>query len=251
MAATLAKNVLSRVRGRLYRAYYRVARANYERGWFTRRNRTPAGSIHSYEPITRHGVDPMLEELDAACSETAVVYDVGANVGIYACALAVDTDRRLVAFEPAPTTREHLRATVRRNDLEDRIESRGCGLGAETGEAPFYCSSHPELSAFDPESATRWEAEIVDEVVLPCYRLDDLIDALPAPDVIKLDVEGTAPDVLRGARRTLASHRPLVFLEVHADGLEGDRPREARAILEARGYRVLEREGFWRCEPGA
>ena len=36
-----------------------------------------------------------------------------------------------------------------------------------------------------------------------------------SPDVIKVDVEGAELDVLRGARQTLASCSPALFVEFH------------------------------------
>ncbi|MDG5819574.1 FkbM family methyltransferase [Natronococcus sp. A-GB7] len=237
------------LRGLGYGAYYRLAASNYDRELFLRRNRTPAGTFRCYEPLNRHGDDRMLAELEACCGPSAVVYDVGANVGIYALALATDApDRRVVAFEPAPRTADRLCANVRLNGLEDRIDVRACGIGDERGDRPFYVSTYPELSAFDRAGATRWEASVADVRPVPVRRLDDLVSGLPAPDAIKIDVEGAAPAVVRGARAVLERHEPTVFVEIHREGLEDDAPAETRAALEAVGYQVRERETYWRCE---
>ena len=248
--AGLATRAFYRARGVAYGAYHRLTRTNYEREWISRRNRTPAGTFRCYELLPRHGDDRMLAELADRCGPGDVVYDMGANVGVYALALASDApDRRIVAFEPAPATVDRLRATVRLNGLEDRIDVRPCGLGDERGERPFYRSTYPELSAFDPESASRWEASVAEVVPVPVRRRDDVVESLPAPDVLKLDVEGAAPAVLRGGRETLERHRPTIFLEVHEDGLAGDVPGELRALFADRPYVVRERAGYWRCEP--
>ncbi|MDQ2051832.1 FkbM family methyltransferase [Natronolimnohabitans sp. A-GB9] len=248
---SLATQLVRVARSVGYRTYYRLANANYERELLARRNRTPAGTIRCYEPLNRHGRDAMLAALEEQCGPDDVIYDVGANVGLYALALASGApERRIVAVEPSPAARKRLRTNVRLNDLEDRIAIEPCGLGTETDERPFYVSTYPECSAFDRESATRWEATVAAVRSVPVRRLDDLVeDGAPVPDVVKLDVEGAAPAVLRGARETLERHRPTVFLEVHDEGLPGDVPGETRAVLEAVSYGIRKREGYWWCRP--
>ncbi|WP_425438202.1 FkbM family methyltransferase [Natronorubrum halalkaliphilum] len=246
----VATRLFRSVRSVGYRSYFRLARANYDRELVARRNRTPAGTVRCYEPLNRHGSDAMLADVAACCGPEDTVYDIGANIGIYALALASDApDRRIVAFEPSPSTVSRLRANVRLNALEERISVRACGLGDETDERPFYVSTYPELSGFDRESATRWEATVADVRSVPIRRLDDLAAELPPPDVVKIDVEGAAPAVVRGARDTLERHGPIVFLESHAEGFGRDIPGETRAALEAVDYAVRERDGYWRCSP--
>ena len=253
---------LETARGFAHRLYHRLAAVNYDRRLRARRNRTPAGSFRCYEPLNRHGDDEMLAELDAACGPSAAVVDVGANVGIYALALASGApDRRIVALEPSPAVADRVRANVPQNGLEDRIDVRRCAAGDADGDRRFYRASNPELSAFDRAAATRWGSTVAEVRSVPVRRLDSLVAGIgtnresagcvpvPPPDAVKIDVEGAAPAVLRGARETLERHRPLVFLEVHADGISGDVPRETRGLLEAAGYAVSEREGYWRCEP--
>ncbi|MFO7833502.1 MAG: FkbM family methyltransferase [Halohasta sp.] len=235
-----------------YRSYYRLVAANYAHRWLATENRTPAGRFDSYDLLNRHGSDPMLAELEAHCGPDAVIYDIGANVGVYALALAVDApNRRLVAVEPTPRTCAHLRANVDCNGLGDRIEIIEGGLGDADGTRRFFVSTYPELSGFDRESATRWEADIAETVDVPIHRVDTIAADHEPPDAIKVDVEGASPAVLRGARETLETHRPPLFIEIHEAGLSVDTGREVRAILREVGYTIAERDDYWRCDPPA
>jgi len=233
-----------------YRSYYRLVAANYENRWLSTTNRTPAGRFLSYDLLNRHGSDEMLAELDAHCGPEAVIYDIGANVGVYSLGLAVDSpDRRLLAVEPTPKTCAQLRANVDCNEFGDRIETIEGGVGNEDGTRQFFVSTYAELSGFDRESATRWEASLAETVDVPIYRVDTLAATRPAPDAIKIDVEGASPAVLRGARETLETHRPTLFIEIHEEGLSTDTGSEAREVLDAVDYTIAERDGYWRCEP--
>lgn len=235
-----------------YRGYYRLAAENYRRELYARPNRTPAGRFRCYDLLNRHGDDRMLAAVGAHAGPDDVVYDVGANVGVYALALASsEPARRVVAFEPAPPIVRRLRTNVDCNDVGDRIEIRRCGLGDRSGTASFYVSTYPELSAFDRERATRWEAAVQDVVEVPIRRLDDVVDSLPPPDVLKLDVEGAATRVLRGASDTLAATEPTLFVERHEGECSGSGPSDLRSVVEAAGYRIEDRGDFWRCEPDA
>lgn len=245
----VARKLFSRARSLVYRSYFALAHANYQRRLIAPRKRTPGGSIRSYELYNRHGRHEMLAELVDATPSAATVYDIGASVGVYALALVTDDpSRTVVAFEPAPGTGDRLRANVALNGYEDRIDVRECGAGDRTGPAQFYVSTYPELSGFDCESATRWEADVATVRQVAMVRLDDL-DDLPPPDVVKLDVEGNAPAVLDGARETLSRTRPVLFVEVHEDGLSGEPAREVRRRLTALEYEIYERADYWRCEP--
>ena len=233
-----------------YRSYYRLVAANYAHRWLPTENRTPAGRFDSYELLNRHGDDEMLADCDAHCGPEAVIYDLGANVGVYALALAADAPgRRLVAVEPTPRTCDHLRANVDCNDLGDRIEIIEAGVGDAEGIRQFFVSTYAELSGFDRESATRWEAAVAETVDVPIHRVDTIAADRDPPDVIKVDVEGASPAVLRGARETLATHQPTLFIEIHEDGLSADTASEVREILHEVSYTITERDGFWRCEP--
>jgi FkbM family methyltransferase len=246
----VVNRVVARLRWVGYRTYFGLVRRNYERRLLARPNWTPAGRFWSYELLNRYRNNAMLEAIDAFCDPDAVVYDVGANVGMYAIALAVAAPRRRVlAFEPAPTTVEQLRANLARNDIEDQVTVCDYGLGATDDRRQFHVSTYPELSGFDRESATRWEATVAETVPVRVRRLDDVAESAPPPDVVKLDVEGAGPAVLAGGRATLRAHRPALFLEPHAEQLPDDPTATVRTHLEDLDYRVEDRGEFWRCLP--
>lgn len=242
--------VFRRVRWLGYRSYYRLVEANYAHRWLSTEKRTPAGRFRSYDLLNRHGGDRMLAELHDHCGPEAVIYDIGANVGVYALALAVDSpDRQLLAVEPAPRTCAQLRTNVGCNGLGDRIEVLEYGVGDENATRPFFVSTYAELSGFDRESATRWEASVADIEEVPVRRVDTIVESHAPPDALKIDVEGASPAVLHGVRETLKTHQPTLFIEVHEEGLSADTGREVREMLRKADYAIAEREDYWRCEP--
>ena len=229
-------------------AYFRATAFNYEHRLFARWNRTPAGSFRCYDLVNRHGRDRMLAAIASRCGPADVVYDVGAHVGVYALALAANgPSRRIYAFEPSPPVVECLVANVARNRFGDSIELHAYGLGSSNCRRSFYVSTNPELSAFDVESATRWGARIRETRTVPVRRLDDL--SIPPPDLLKLDVEGAAPAVLEGGHATIDRARPTVVVEIHEEGVPGDRTTELRERLSELDYGVETHDGFWVCEP--
>ena len=50
--------------------------------------------------------------------------------------------------------------------------------------------------------------------LVPTVTLDDLLDQGPAPDIIKMDIEGAEIMALQGGKRLLAEARPVFYVEV-------------------------------------
>jgi FkbM family methyltransferase len=139
--------------------------------------------------------------------------DVGAHVGMYAlrAAVALGTRGRVLAFEPNPAARAQLEENVALNE-RGNIVVRSTAAAASPGRATLHvpATADPSFSSleggrFAEGAPLEIETETIDDVVAQTGL---------RPAVIKIDVEGGELDVLRGARRTIAEHRPAVLVEV-------------------------------------
>lgn len=237
-------------RGLLFRGYYRLVQYNYDRELIVRTNQTAAGAFATYELAPRHRRDSMLAAMDAHCAPDAVIYDIGANAGVYALGLtAAAPDRHVVAVEPGPRAIAKLRANRAASELDPQVSVCHCGLGAHSGQHTFYESTLPELSGFDRASATRWGATVAATHQVSVRRLDAIADSYPPPDVIKIDVEGAGASVLRGATETLQTHTPTLFIEIHDSFPET--VATMRELLVNLDYEITQCDGYWRCAPTA
>lgn len=143
-----------------------------------------------------------------------IVWDVGASVGLYAVHMAARA-ARVVAFEPDPTTAARLRENLEINGLAERAEINQLAIGDTPGELELATDG---LSGFAPVLSTAKLGRHSRTVKVRVETIDDLItEGKPAPDVIKVDIEGAEILALKGGKRLLsAKDRPrLIFMEVH------------------------------------
>lgn len=144
--------------------------------------------------------------------EGSVFYDIGANVGWYTTlALSHLRGRGFVcAFEPNPAAYRMLVASVARYQ---NVKTYPMALSDRDGQHVLYVPACGDMASMRPQvDACRQVACHVD-------RLARLVaaEALPYPDLIKLDVEGAELSVLRGAEALLGQARaPVILFEYPA-----------------------------------
>ncbi len=169
----------------------------------------------------------------------SVVWDIGANVGLFSFAAAelAGPKGSVLAVEPDIWLAQLLRRSARL--------ARGRGLDVQV--LPAAIADTP--GALVLTVAVRGRAANVLEVcgpsivaggtrerqLVPTLTLDLLLDVARPPDLLKIDVEGAEIFVLRGATRLLNEIKPIVYCEV-------DKPRhqEAAAIFKAAGYKLFD-----------
>ncbi|MFL5825661.1 MAG: FkbM family methyltransferase [Thermoleophilaceae bacterium] len=146
--------------------------------------------------------------------EKPVFYDVGANFGHYS-ALASTRTRAVYSFEPVPGTHELLARNLRRNGLDARHAFQ-LGLAAAPGSATInvYNSSGCN-SLYQRDVPADHPLTLTGSETIELVRLDTLVESrgLPAPTVVKVDVEGGELGFLHGACETLMRHRPAILME--------------------------------------
>ncbi|WP_428415521.1 FkbM family methyltransferase [Methylibium sp.] len=148
---------------------------------------------------------PMLRALQTVLSPGDHVLDVGANVGTHAVYFAGVAGCRVTAFEPVPVVAELLQENCRINGLVPMIDVHAKAVGSMPGKAQVISSDVKN------SGATRLAESV--ESGLPLVSLDSLLDQLPPVRLLKIDVEGMEPAVIRGASALLARDRPVVACE--------------------------------------
>ena len=161
--------------------------------------------------------------------------DIGAHVGIDAAFVANFVPAgTVVAFEPAPDTAAALRNLL---DSLDNVNVFPVALGDRPGTTTLR--ANPKWHLEDVATRSRFAAgpPVYD---VPLIRFDDWADDLARMDVVKIDVEGSELDVLRGMRNSLKRLQPrVVGVEVYGPYLEaaGWSEEELVDLLDDAGYR--------------
>ncbi len=147
----------------------------------------------------------------------AVVWDIGANQGLFSFAAAhmAGPQGKVTAFEPDLWLVEGLRASARRQPSTSApVEVVPVAVASENALRRFAIAKRSRASNHLVGyglSETGGEAETQ---TVPAVTIDWLIRTLPVPDVIKIDVEGAEQEVLAGATALFAQARPMVICEV-------------------------------------
>jgi FkbM family methyltransferase len=154
-----------------------------------------------------------------------VVYDVGACHGILTMFFAARC-KQVICYEPNEINCARLTENIRLNRLGN-VQVRPLGVGAQPGSATFHYA--PEMAGggtLDPHAM----GSVSQRVEVSTLDHDIAALALPAPDLIKIDIEGWELEALDGARETLAARHPALFLEMHGETMREKRSK-ARAII--------------------
>jgi FkbM family methyltransferase len=154
-----------------------------------------------------------------------VVYDVGAFHGILTLFFASRCSQ-VVSYEPNEINHARLVENIRLNNLTN-VRVRKLGVGSQPGSGTLRYS--PEMAGggtLDPNASGLFSQAIQ----ITTLDYDIAASALPAPDLIKIDIEGWELEALQGARATLDAHHPALFLEMHGETLREKRSK-ASAIV--------------------
>ena len=166
------------------------------------------------------------------------VYDIGANVGLYAVRLAqlVGRTGRVYCIEAGPVCVSYLQANVALHAL-DNVEILPVAVLDHVGETEFAIH-YGNASVGLTDASPFYRHKLGHEIRVRCAPLDELIreHALRPPRLIKIDIEGAEASALRGMQATLDAQRPTLILELHGAG----NALASLDQLDPLGYRYLE-----------
>jgi FkbM family methyltransferase len=170
--------------------------------------------------LVRGALEPSVQEaLRRHVFAGAVVFDVGANVGFFSLLAArlAGPAGRVEAFEPHPAAAAGLRRNVALNGA-DTVHVNEVAVGARSGSAELMSVRERSWSHLADRG---WHPETDDIIDVLVVTIDDLVaGGMRAPDVVKIDVEGSELDVLQGMRETIATCAPVIICELHATNAE-------------------------------
>ena len=169
--------------------------------------------------------------------KSGVVFDIGGNQGRFAREFARFENGacRVHLFEPfadnlklcAVNLQSSKNATIHPFALSNQNAAIDMIIplttdGGDDSATPYIEGQAGHAGAGPKGGGTR-------KIRIECRRLDDMMnsESLPVPTFIKIDVEGHATKVLRGAKATIEKHLPNMLIEI-------SKPMETRGDGDAR-----------------
>ena len=186
--------------------------------------------------------DEFQKAVSSCVREGDIVWDVGANVGVYTDIFldAVGLRGRVVAFEPNPNACNVLE---KKYGSSQQFYLPRVALGDENSELLLSFSKEDSL---DPTGSLFYEFadrnQLPVKVITPLQFVKDNPDLTPS--FIKVDVEGFELAVLAGLRELFAitPHARVVAIEVHVGILQSQGVKnplaEVKTFLNSFGYTI-------------
>jgi FkbM family methyltransferase len=161
--------------------------------------------------LGRLGTDVGLyRAMERFCLPDSVLWDIGAYVGYVSVHFAQSRFRlaEIHAFEPNPANLARLNAMFRNSS---RVTVHPFALGkTETSMILSFGTRDASVGSLVRECKGGEHVSVL-------VRHGDTVRRelkIPAPDVIKIDVEGFEPEVIGGLHDTIYEKRPVIFLSI-------------------------------------
>jgi FkbM family methyltransferase len=167
--------------------------------------------LGTYEPELQQAITEMV-------LPGMVAYDLGANIGYISLLLAraVGSTGQVLAFEALPANIERLRTNIVLNNLEDTVTIIPKAV-SNSSESVHFLVGPSGGTGKAAGSAGRQELLYAESITVQGVALDALVydDGYPAPDIVKMDIEGGEVLALPGMRRVLTQAKPSMLMELH------------------------------------
>jgi FkbM family methyltransferase len=197
----------------------------------------PFWGPHAYAILTGEHELMVQEALRRSVAPGMTVFDVGADIGFFSilsAGLAGPTGR-VEAFEPVEASAQAVRVNAVLNGLQN-VSVHRVAVSDHEGRETLLVREEDSWSHLVDRAPN---ADARERVSVRLVSLDEEIakGALPPPDVVKIDVEGSEGAVLRGLERTLSSRRVVVICELHETNAE------VLELFEGVGYSIENLDG--------
>jgi FkbM family methyltransferase len=152
----------------------------------------------------------LLSAVKQKSNGSSIVWDVGANCGLFSFRLSKEGKcRKVIFFEPNPAMFSLSEAALQPFGFVKGIK---CALSDYSGNTfliiPEGGSTTGTLEAKRTERTGK-------QIEIECRTGDELVESgvIEPPNIIKIDTEGHEVAVIRGIRKIISEHRPIIFFE--------------------------------------
>jgi FkbM family methyltransferase len=190
--------------------------------------------LGTYEPELQDAIREWLKP-------DMVVFDVGANIGYFTLVMTLATGQtgHVFAFEALPANIKRLNENIALNNFIDQVTVLEYAVIDEPGKTYFWIGPSDDMGKAEG-SAGRDEIAYLESIQVDGISLDWFVFGLnnPAPDLIKIDIEGGEILALPGMKRLLIETQPIILIELHG-------PQSARVTWETltkSGYEIRRME---------
>lgn len=239
-ATSINKNGLEGVRSSLVELWYGIRSRARRIHWLTPNSRTitidnisveiQQKYVGEFDQIRAHHNESwMAHDLIEELHTDDCFWDVGGNIGIYSL-LAAELGSNVVVFEPWLENAATIERNLHQNGHSARVIPKA--LADECGPHEFTLDERQTPGAGRGSLLDSWQDG--EKRTIECVRGDVEYNRndLPAPTVIKIDVEGAELDVLEGLGDLLQNIR-VIYCELH--GINDD---EVRNLLRSEGFNI-------------
>lgn len=215
-----------------------------------------AGLKYLFKPMAR--IDPsLLRNATELVRANDVVWDIGANVGLFSFAAAACAGPKgsVIAVEPDTFLVDCLRRSARlQPDTSAPVTVVSAAIASDISLREFTIASRSRASnAMRGYGQTLMGLPSESQTVV-ALNLDWLGSNLPPPNVIKCDVEGAEADIFSGQTEILNKIRPVIICEVSDNAAtlmtailvesgyvlyDGERPLAANAMMDRTSWNTI------------
>lgn len=147
-----------------------------------------------------------------------LVIEIGANVGVYTCFLGkllAENGKKLIEFEPSPTAYSRLHGNLQANKLDSSL-AFPAAVADTPGRVTLYePEGHLTNGSLDQGFAGYFSDQIKETIVPAVDSI--FLESLVNDDdkvLLKIDVEGYEPTLLKSLEQFINSHQPDILIEV-------------------------------------
>jgi len=200
---------------------------------------TPEAGLRYWSAMSQ--VDPMLYRMaEEIVKPGSVVWDVGANVGLFSfCAAALaGKSGSVLAIEPDLWLADLINRSSQRIETGEyscaQVEVLCASISDSNRVSRLAIAERARASNYLTEATGSTQATGARRVQpTVSLTLDFLLEYFPAPSVLKIDAETHEASILKGAERLLREARPTIWCEVSAENSD-----EVTKLLHAAKYQL-------------